>query len=325
MTTYPLRGVLSILKKETSSHVNRQGFCSPLSAPFILRLFNGAPHALLENNSGADEFAQVEQQLNPCHTSLVSTEGGGVPVLQTWKKEVVAEGDLEKQRHPDRSMNKLRKTMREDYLKLLWDYTIDDIRKFQPDCKSVFALRVVLTVPISYEVERLSPLKTRKCGKGEYKEAALCLAKSSDDDVAMYFAETGDAAHWTREKKWDLHVSILEYLVYGHILKGLVTTIGPNYDCVAPCGMWRLQYGFKFSAKGYKRYFREFMPLLHKTKHEVLGHHEDDSWYLVYIGTKPDARGKGYARALIESATKEADAENRYYYLESGNGINPKI
>lgn len=70
-------------------------------------------------------------------------------------------------------------------------------------------------------------------------------------------------------------------------------------------GMWRLEYGFKLSAEGYKRYFREFMPLLHKTKHEVLGKHDDQSWYLVYIGTKSEARGKGYARASIESVTKE--------------------
>ena len=69
--------------------------------------------------------------------------------------------------------------------------------------------------------------------------------------------------------------------------------------------MWRLQYGFKFSPEGYNRFFREFMPLLHETKHEVLGDLEDESWYLVYIGTKPHARGKGYARALIESVTKE--------------------
>lgn len=70
-------------------------------------------------------------------------------------------------------------------------------------------------------------------------------------------------------------------------------------------GMWRFEYGFKFSTEGYKRYFREYLPLLHKTQHEVLGHHDDQSWYLVYIGTKPEARGKGYARALIESVTKE--------------------
>ena len=70
-------------------------------------------------------------------------------------------------------------------------------------------------------------------------------------------------------------------------------------------GMWRLQFGFKFSAEGHKRYFREFMPLLHETKHEVLGDCENESWYLVYIGTKPHARGRGYARALIESVTNE--------------------
>ena len=70
--------------------------------------------------------------------------------------------------------------------------------------------------------------------KNEYKEAALTLAQAfKDDDVAMYFIETGDTSHWSQKEKWDLHVCIMEYLVYGHILKGLVTTIGPNYDSVA--------------------------------------------------------------------------------------------
>lgn len=68
----------------------------------------------------------------------------------------------------------------------------------------------------------------------EYKAAALSLAYSfKDDDVAMYFVETEEATHRTRKEKWDLHVSIMEYLVYAHILKGLVTTIGPNYGSVA--------------------------------------------------------------------------------------------
>lgn len=34
-----------------------------------------------------------------------------------------------------------------DYLKLLWDYTLDDIKKLQPEYEDIFALRVVLTVP----------------------------------------------------------------------------------------------------------------------------------------------------------------------------------
>ena len=45
---------------------------------------------------------------------------------------------------------KVKKTAQEvvaDYLKLLWQYTLDDIRKFHPTFESIFALRVVLTVP----------------------------------------------------------------------------------------------------------------------------------------------------------------------------------
>lgn len=34
-----------------------------------------------------------------------------------------------------------------DYLRLLWEYTKDDIRKFHPDYESIFAIRVILTVP----------------------------------------------------------------------------------------------------------------------------------------------------------------------------------
>lgn len=76
--------------------------------------------------------------------------------------------------------------------------------------------------------------EVRVVKKHEYKEAALTLAEAfKDDDLALYFVETDDSKHRTRQAKWDLHVSILEYLVYGHILKGLVTTIGPKYDCVA--------------------------------------------------------------------------------------------
>lgn len=63
-------------------------------------------------------------------------------------------------------------------------------------------------------------------------------------------------------------------------------------------GLWRLYY--KLSAEGRYRYFTEFMPLLHDTKRDILGQHEEESYYLVYLGSKPSARGKGYARVLIE-------------------------
>lgn len=76
--------------------------------------------------------------------------------------------------------------------------------------------------------------QVRVVGISEYKAAALSLAQAfKDDDVSMYFVETEEVKHWTQKEKWDLHVSIMEYLVYAHILKGLVTTVGPNYGSVA--------------------------------------------------------------------------------------------
>ncbi|MCJ1399716.1 hypothetical protein MMC11_002918 [Xylographa trunciseda] len=174
----------------------------------------------------------------------------------------------------------------------------------------------------------------------EVKAAALCLADAfAKDDVAMYFIETPDRTKKSAAANWKLHVSILEYVVAAHCMKGLALTIGPNYDCVAlwmppgknmddlctilRSGMWRLHY--QLSTEGKTRFFKEFLPLLHDTKADVLGARDDDSWYLVYIGTKASARGKGYARKLIGHVGKMADAEGRPCYLESSNDVNPVI
>jgi hypothetical protein len=68
----------------------------------------------------------------------------------------------------------------------------------------------------------------------EYKEAALSLAEAfKQDDVSMYFINTPDRANWTEKQKWDLHLKIMEYITYAHLLRGLVVSAGPNYDCVA--------------------------------------------------------------------------------------------
>lgn len=80
---------------------------------------------------------------------------------------------------------------------------------------------------------------------------------------------------------------------------------GENMDdilTILRSGLWRLYY--KLSREGKKRFYSEFLPLLHDTKHEVMGDRDDQSYYLVYLGTKPSARGKGYARKLIEHGLK---------------------
>src|SRR3712207_945679 len=97
---------------------------------------------------------------------------------------------------------------------------------------------------------------------------------------------------------------------------------GENMDDIATIlrsGLWRLQY--QLSPEGKKRFFSEFLPLLHDTKVSVLGPRDNDAWYLVYIGTKPSGRKRGYARRLIESVTALADQQGRPCYLESSNSI----
>jgi GNAT superfamily N-acetyltransferase len=189
----------------------------------------------------------------------------------------------------------------------------------------------------------------------EYKQAAACLAEAfAEDEVARYFVDVPDREDWTEEERYALHLEILEYITYAHILKGLVTTVGDfeavalwhvhatvpsrsitdidrmppgqnmdDYITIFRSGMWRLNY--RLSPEGKRRFFNEFFPLLHDTMHATLGDRELETWYLVYLGTRPAGRGKGHARKLITHVTKLADGEGRACYLESSNAANPAI
>ena len=96
-----------------------------------------------------------------------------------------------------------------------------------------------------------------------------------------------------------------------------------DYLTLFRSGLWRLNY--RLSPEGKRRFFNEFFPLLHDTMHATLGDRELETWYLVYLGTRPAGRGKGHARKLITHVTKMADHEGRACYLESSNAANPAI
>lgn len=72
-----------------------------------------------------------------------------------------------------------------------------------------------------------------------------------------------------------------------------------DWYTVLRSGMWRLY--FQLSSEGRQRYYNELLPLLHDTKAEVLGERDENAYYLVYLGTKPHARGRGYARKLLQT------------------------
>lgn len=93
-------------------------------------------------------------------------------------------------------------------------------------------LKILQLKPATTTVPPL-PEGVRVVTLDEYKKAAACLAEAfAVDDVVRYPIDTPDRAHWTAQQKWDLHVEILEYVTYAHIMKGLVTTVG-DFEAVA--------------------------------------------------------------------------------------------
>ena len=83
----------------------------------------------------------------------------------------------------------------------------------------------------------LSPVsaeEVRVLGIGEYEQAAKCLAEAfAVDEVARYFIDPDDMASYSEEYKWKMHCDIIRYITAAHCYKGIVTTIGPDYDAVA--------------------------------------------------------------------------------------------
>jgi hypothetical protein len=74
--------------------------------------------------------------------------------------------------------------------------------------------------------------QVRTIGISECKEAALSLAQAfATDELAQYLLDAEDVTG--EETKWRLHVDIFNYIVAAHCYKGIVTTIGPDYEAVA--------------------------------------------------------------------------------------------
>lgn len=176
----------------------------------------------------------------------------------------------------------------------------------------------------------------------DLEAASASLAESfADDHVSHYFLDGSLPA--SHPSNVALHAQIMTYITAAHMLRGLVTAAGPASDpyacvalwcppgthtdglaCLFRSGLWRLHY--KLSREARTRMFSEFFPLLLSTKRAVLGAERDaDSWYLVYIGTRPSGRGLGLARKTIEYVTRQADAAGKACYLESSNEVNPLI
>ncbi|KAF4513426.1 hypothetical protein G6O67_000699 [Ophiocordyceps sinensis] len=167
----------------------------------------------------------------------------------------------------------------------------------------------------------------------ERREASFSLAYAlAEDPMSFYLVRAGDSA----EQAWKSHLRIMSCVFAVYRLAGIVTTVGPDYDAVALWtppgkfldGWWTtLRSGTlglvcQIPVETSRRCFSELGPALHRTRKETMGARNNDTYYLGYIGTKPCARGKGYASALIRAMADKADAEKRPIYLESSSSEN---
>lgn len=179
-------------------------------------------------------------------------------------------------------------------------------------------------------------MSVRRVELHEYIKARDTLVRAfTEDKVARYLT---DCDNNTPEQRQKLDIEIFEYIVYAHLLKGIVLTIGdweglacwmpPNQNMddlwtILRSGMWRLK--FSLGKESRERYFNEFLPKLHDAKADVLKERDDKSWYLIYLGTVPEARGKGYSRKLVQYVTDIADKNQEACYLESSSAANLPI
>ncbi|KAF5664078.1 hypothetical protein FHETE_7243 [Fusarium heterosporum] len=162
----------------------------------------------------------------------------------------------------------------------------------------------------------------------ESAAAGSALAQAfATDAMSQYVLDGDDMADYSDEQKWKLHVDYMTYMVAAHCYKGVVTAIGlapgqqmDDWWTSIRSGMWKLNY--QLSAEGRRRYYNEMLPVLDQTKEDIMGKRNKECYYLVYIGTKPNAQGRGYAGKLIRDMVAKADAEQRPMYLESSTERN---
>ena len=109
-------------------------------------------------------------------------------------------------------------------------------------------------VPTAIHLEKkrsLSPESTeqvRVVDIKDFEKAAECLSQAfAVDEVARYFLDTDDMAACSEEVKYKLHCDIIRYMTAAHCYKGIVTTIGPDYDAVA---LWYVLFFFLGFAPG---------------------------------------------------------------------------
>lgn len=172
-------------------------------------------------------------------------------------------------------------------------------------------------------------MSVRKILPSEYKRAAETLAEAFEDDPVMSYMTPIQETKLKESRKQRIRVfqTFVEYLSqYGECY-----TSSDDFECVALwippgvptnpslfkvlwTGTWKLL--FQLSFKSLRRYI-QYSDHSDLEKSRNLGDRKSNFWYLAFIGTRNDGRGKGHSRKLMDHITNIADKDNIPCYLES--------
>lgn len=173
------------------------------------------------------------------------------------------------------------------------------------------------------------------------RKAARTLYKSFDnDDVARYVSR--HLEHDPKQKEL-VDMQLYEAYVTQHIMKGLALAIKgddhENKDSFETVALWAtpestsmddyitlIRSGFaklawNTGAEGRRRVFGVLFKVLHDNYDAIMSCDKEDGenvYTLVYLGSSPDARGKGNVRKMFEyTFQNHIDKRNSLTYLES--------
>jgi hypothetical protein len=83
-------------------------------------------------------------------------------------------------------------------------------------------------IPSSWETS------VRLVNVNESAAAGSSLAQAfATDAMSQYLLDGDDMVDYSDEQKWKLHLDYMTYMVAAHCYKGIVTTIGSDYEAVA--------------------------------------------------------------------------------------------
>lgn len=164
------------------------------------------------------------------------------------------------------------------------------------------------------------PHEVREATPADVPAMALTLAHAFHDDPIKAFLAGG------KELTTERTTPFFDAFLNIQLPHGMVYTTD-NHEAAAiwaPPGQWKVPITsiLKYTPRFLKLYGMRFIPNLSVLTDLEKLHPTEPHYYLEFIGSRPDCRGKGYGAALMDPVLERADREGLGVYLENSKEQN---